>query len=239
MIKVKNIVKNYGTRNVNDDISFEIKQGEFVSLMGSSGSGKSTLLNIVSGLLDPTNGTVEIDGTNIHELKKSKRVKFRSKNISFIFQNYSLIEYMTVEQNLLFIAKNNKVKVSKEELNNISSRLGLTEVMKTKASDISGGQKQRVAIGRAILNKSKIIVADEPTGALDLASRDSVITILKEVAKESGTTIFCVTHDPFVASKSDRTMFLLNGKISKISEGETTENISSMLIELEKGGSNA
>ncbi|AVN60921.1 ABC transporter ATP-binding protein [Mesoplasma florum] len=211
LIKINKIKK----QNILKEIDFSIIEGECISIMGNSGVGKSTLLNILSGIEKPTEGKVLIDSIDITKLKEPKLTKFRSELISYIYQDYKLIEYLTVEQNIKFVEKNNKNKIDELKYKNLLNQLGLENKEKEKVSNLSGGQKQRVAIARALLGDSKIILADEPTGALDLINTKKVLNELITNSKIIGKTLVIVTHSPEVGLETEKIILMNNGEIAK------------------------
>ncbi|AGY41314.1 hypothetical protein mflW37_2470 [Mesoplasma florum W37] len=211
LIKINKIKK----QNILKEIDFSIIEGECISIMGNSGVGKSTLLNILSGIEKPTEGKVLIDSIDITKLKEPKLTKFRSKLISYIYQDYKLIEYLTVEQNIKFVEKNNKNKIDELKYKNLLNQLGLENKEKEKVSNLSGGQKQRVAIARALLGDSKIILADEPTGALDLINTKKVLNELITNSKIIGKTLVIVTHSPEVGLETEKIILMNNGEIAE------------------------
>lgn len=217
MIQLQNIKKVYRTDTVEtlaiNDISLNIKKGEFLSVMGPSGCGKSTLLNII-GLLDkPTNGNIQIDGESTQGLSDKQLAQFRNKKLGFIFQSYHLINDLRVTDNvqlpLLYRASSGRerAKLAAQAL----EKVGLSNRMKHFPTQLSGGQKQRVAIARAIVGQPEIILADEPTGNLDSAMGNEIMDILLELNKRDGATIVMVTHDENMAKKTQRLVRLFDG----------------------------
>lgn len=205
MIKAQNISHNYGNDIALQNINFEIKKGQFIAIVGESGSGKSTLLSIFSTLLKPTSGDVYFESTNFKDIKDINT--FRQKNIGFIFQFHYLINYLTIKENIQ-IAKENATKIEIEKLLEL---LGIKNIINKYPNEISGGQRQRAAIARALINKPKVIFADEPTGNLDSMNSQNVFEILKKLSKE-GTTIIVATHDMNLASKADKTIEVIDGQ---------------------------
>ena len=219
IISVEHLKKYYGkvpnqTKAVND-ISFSVQKGEFVSIIGSSGSGKSTLLNMIGGLDTPTSGNVYILGKDITSMSEDELTLFRRKNIGFIFQNYNLIESLTIKNNILFSLRLNKVdqKRQLEKLNELTKMLNIEEIIDKYPSQCSGGQQQRAAIARALINEPKIIFADEPTGNLDSLNARELMEYLVKINEEKHTTIIMVTHDSFVASYSKKVYYMKDGHL--------------------------
>ena len=218
-IKTKNLVKEFGSNEnkvrVLDDINIEIKDGEFVSLMGPSGSGKSTLLYLVGGLDKPTSGKVLINDKDISKLSDTNMAKLRRKDIGFVFQFYNLVQNLTVEENIMLPVVMNGEKESsyKERLNDILKIIGLEDKRKNLPKELSGGQQQRVSIARAIILNPSIIFADEPIGNLDSKSGKEVMELFKKINKEEHITILQVTHSEEAAKYGNRIIRLKDGKI--------------------------
>lgn len=218
IIRVEHLKKYYGkeptqTKAVND-ISFSVKEGEFVLVVGSSGSGKSTLLNIVGGLDAPTSGKVYIKGKDITSMGEEERTLFRRRNIGFIFQNYNLISILSVYENIVLPVELDKKKVDQEFLNTILEVLSLKEKMFSLPNTLSGGQQQRVAIARALITKPTLILADEPTGNLDSKTSGDVLKLLRMVNRRFNQTLIMITHNPEVSHLADRTIHIVDGKVS-------------------------
>jgi putative ABC transport system ATP-binding protein len=218
MIKIKDLVKVYRTEEVEttalNKLSLEIGKGEFVSIMGASGCGKSTLLNII-GLLDaPNNGSYLFDGTEVATFNEKQRAGLRKANIGFVFQNFNLIDELTVYENVELPLIYNKVKSSerKERVTEILERIGIAHRAKHFPLQLSGGQQQRVAVARALVTNPKLILADEPTGNLDSKSGNDVMELLTEL-HTSGATIIMVTHSSYDAQFSSRIVTLKDGEI--------------------------
>lgn len=216
MIDIKGLTKVFKDGDYNkvalDDINLKINDGEMVSIMGPSGSGKSTLLNIIACFDDVSKGEVYINDNNITSLKKRKKEKFRRDNISFIFQDYALLENFTCYENVELPLLINKVKSRKTKTLSLLEKMNLLEEKNKKINKLSGGQRQRVAIARALALDTNLILADEPTGALDQKMGEEVTDILRSINKE-GKTVIIVTHDEKVANKTDRIIKLMDGKI--------------------------
>ena len=220
VIEVKNLSKTFGTKNninkVLDDLSMEVKKGEFVSLMGSSGSGKSTLLYLIGGLDRDFEGDITIDGESITKanMKEKKLTDIRLNKMGFIFQFYNLVQNLNVEDNILLpqVVKGASKHSLKKELDEILKITGLTEKKRAMPATLSGGQQQRVAIARAMIGKPDIILADEPTGNLDSKSTTEIMELFRKVNQELGITILQVTHSDECAEYGTRTVRLKNGK---------------------------
>ena len=227
ILKIDNIEKYYGNRSnltkAIDGISFEVEEGEFVAIMGASGSGKTTLLNCISTIDEVTSGHIFIDGKDITELKEKELAGFRRENLGFIFQDFNLLDTLTISENIslaLIINKEDANKVEKK-VKNIAEKLGIEEILNKYPYEVSGGQKQRCACARALINKPKLILADEPTGALDSKSSRMLLETMDEMNEKLNATILMVTHDSFSASFCKRVLFLKDGKIfNEIRRGE-------------------
>ena len=226
-LEIKNLKKFYGTKNnitkAVNDLSLEVEEGEFVAIMGASGSGKTTLLNCISTIDEVTSGHIFIDGKDITELKEKELAGFRRENLGFIFQDFNLLDTLTISENIslaLIINKEDANKVEKK-VKNIAEKLGIEEILNKYPYEVSGGQKQRCACARALINKPKLILADEPTGALDSKSSRMLLETMEEMNEKLNATILMVTHDSFSASFCKRVLFLKDGKIfNEIRRGE-------------------
>lgn len=218
MIKLKNINRVYKIEGNNffalKDINLQIEKGEFLAIMGASGSGKTTLLNILGGMDVATDGEYIYEDEKIHEFKNSKLHTFRKHNISFIFQRFELIPFYTVTQNmeLPMKAKNINKKIQKETVTNALTELGILECAKKYPPHLSGGQQQRCAIGRAIASGNQLLLADEPTGALDKKTGKEIMRILTRL-NQQGKTIIVVTHDMEIAKHTNRIVRIEDGSI--------------------------
>lgn len=228
MIKIKNISKIFQTEEVEtkalNEVSITINQGDFVTIMGASGSGKSTLLNIV-GLLDSaSSGSYQLLNQEMMGLKEQQKAKFRKENIGFIFQNFNLIDELSVYDNIELPLIYNNVSASerKEKVGKIADRLGISHRLKHYPQQLSGGQQQRVAVARALINDPKIILADEPTGNLDSKNGNEVMELLTDLHAQ-GATILMVTHSDYDASFSQRTILMKDGAI--LSEKNNSRNV--------------
>jgi putative ABC transport system ATP-binding protein len=219
-IEGRNIMKEYRMGNtvsrVLNDISLEIAQGEFVSIMGPSGSGKSTLLYILGGLDNPTGGSVYKGGEDISKFDDFKKSVLRRRNIGFVFQFYNLIPNLNVEENILLpiLLDGKNAKTYKKQLNNIHDIVGLSDRRKHTPRELSGGQQQRVAIARALINNPDIIFADEPTGNLDSSTGSEIMRLLQGINRESNKTIIMVTHSADAATYGNRTVSVRDGSIA-------------------------
>ena len=217
ILKVENLTKIYGKDTTKvialDDVSFSIEKGEFVAIVGASGSGKSTLLHIIGGVDRPTSGKVYIDGKDIFKLDDDKLAIFRRRQVGLIYQFYNLIPILNVEENIALPLSLDNREIDKEELNEMLKLLGLQNRKKHLPNELSGGQQQRTSIGRALLTKPTIILADEPTGNLDSKSSDEIVTLLKKSNKDLKQTIIMSTPTMEIAKYADRLIKIEAGKI--------------------------
>ncbi|APF24109.1 ABC transporter ATP-binding protein [Clostridium butyricum] len=220
LLEVKSISKTYGngeaTVHALKNINFCVPKGEFIAIVGESGSGKSTLLNMVGALDTPTSGKVFIDGKDIFSMKDSKLTIFRRRNIGFIFQNFNLIPELNVEQNIMFPVLLDYQKPDKNYLEELLTVLNLKERRHHLPSELSGGQQQRVAIGRALITRPSLILADEPTGNLDTQNSSEVITLLKEASRKYQQTIVMITHSRSIAQTADRILQVSDGILTDL-----------------------
>ncbi len=219
VLEVKNIEKYYGNKSnltkAIDNVSFKVEQGEFVGIMGASGSGKTTLLNCISTIDRVTAGQIVINGQDITRLKGNNLNKFRREELGFIFQDFNLLDTLTCFENIALALTIQKVKPREiqNRVKNVAEKLGITEILKKYPYQISGGQKQRVASARAIVTDPKLILADEPTGALDSKAARQLLESFESLNQKMNATILMVTHDAFTASYADRIIFIKDGKI--------------------------
>ena len=220
LLEVKNISKTYGTGETAvealKDVSFSVEKGEFLSIVGESGSGKSTLLNMIGALDSPTAGKVIIDGKDIMAMKDNAATIFRRRNIGFIFQAFNLIPELTVEQNIVFPLLLDYQKPDQKHLDELLKVLNLENRRKHLPSQLSGGQQQRVAIGRALITRPSIILADEPTGNLDSKNSSEVIALLKDAARRYEQTIIMITHNRVIAQSADRILQVKDGVVTDL-----------------------
>ncbi|AEW56236.1 Response regulator of salavaricin regulon [Bacillus cereus F837/76] len=219
LVSARNVTKIYNKKQLPglNKVSFDIKAGEFVGIMGASGSGKTTLLNILSTIDTPTDGDVFINGINIQTLNNNKSADFRKDYLGFIFQEYFLLDSLTVKENIavpLTLLKKSPKEIE-STIESLARRFGIFEQLSKYPSQLSGGQKQRVAAARALAKQPSILFADEPTGALDSNSATELLQKLKEVNEELQTTILMVTHDAYAASFSSRILIFKDGNIIK------------------------
>lgn len=215
LLEVKQLSKTYGngetTVRALKDVSFSVPKGEFVAVVGESGSGKSTLLNMIGALDNPSSGKVIIDGKDIFKMNDNTLTIFRRRNIGFIFQAFNLIPELTVEQNIIFPVLLDYQKPDNAYLEELLTNLNLKERRHYLPSQLSGGQQQRVAIGRALITRPALILADEPTGNLDTQNSSEVIALLKEASKKYEQTIIMITHNRSIAQTADRVIQVSDG----------------------------
>ena len=219
ILKIEDIEKYYGNKanltKAIDHISFEVKKGEFISIMGASGSGKTTLLNCISTIDRVTSGHIYLEGNDITKLRGNELNKFRREELGFIFQDFNLLDTLTAYENiaLALSIQNVKAKEIDKRIQEIAKKLNIVDVLKKYPYQMSGGQKQRVASARAIITNPKLVLADEPTGALDSKSAKMLLERFDYLNKELEATILMVTHDAFTASYATRVIFIKDGKI--------------------------
>ena len=218
LLEVDHVSKIYGkgenTVHALKNVSFSVPNGEFVAIVGESGSGKSTLLNIIGAIDVPTSGTVFIDGKNMFSMKQKGLTVFRRRNIGFIFQSFNLIPELTVEQNMIFPVLLDYQKPDKEYLEELLTVLHLKDRRNHLPSQLSGGQQQRTAIGRALMTRPALILADEPTGNLDSQNTSEVIALLKEASRLYEQTILLITHSQSIAQTADRILNVSDGVVT-------------------------
>ncbi|WP_419169954.1 ABC transporter ATP-binding protein [Negativibacillus massiliensis] len=218
LLEVKELSKTYGRGETAvhalKAASFSVPKGEFVSIVGESGSGKSTLLNLIGALDTPTSGKVFVDGKDIFAMKDRNLTVFRRRNIGFVFQSFNLIPELTVEQNIIFPVLLDYQKPNQKYLEELLDVLNLTERRKHLPSQLSGGQQQRVAIGRALMTRPSLILADEPTGNLDTQNSSEVIALLKEASRKYEQTIVMITHSKSIAQTADRILQVSDGVLT-------------------------
>ena len=249
ILKIDNIEKYYGNKSsltkAIDNISFEVGKGEFVSIMGASGSGKTTLLNCISTLDKVTTGKIYVGDNEITQLKGNKLNKFRREELGFIFQDFNLLDTLTAFENIALALTIMKVpaKEIEDRVRSIAEKLMITEVLNKYPYQMSGGQKQRVASARAMISNPSLILADEPTGALDSKATDSLLTLFSQINKE-GQTVLMVTHSTKAASHANRVLFIKDGEVfhqlyrGSMSNEQLYAKISETLTVLTTGGEN-
>ena len=217
LLRVENLSKSYGKGEAKVDalknINLSIKKGEFIAIVGPSGSGKSTLLHLLGGVDKPTSGNVFINDINIYDLKEKDLAIFRRRNVGLIYQFYNLIPVLTVKENILLPAELDNRKIDKEYLEDLLKTLDLKERENHLPSELSGGQQQRTSIGRALINRPSIILADEPTGNLDSKNSKEIVELLKVSVKKYNQTLIMITHDTNIALQADRVITIEDGII--------------------------
>jgi len=219
ILKIENLSKVYGKGETAvtalDNVSFSVRKGEFVAIIGPSGSGKSTLLHLLGGVDRPTSGKVFVDNTDMYGLNETQLAIFRRRQIGLIYQFYNLIPILTVEENITLPMLLDEHKVDPKQLEKIVGILGLKERLNHLPNQLSGGQQQRVSIGRALVSNPAIMLADEPTGNLDSKNSGEIIELLKMFNKTYGQTLIVITHDERIALQADRVISIEDGKIAK------------------------
>lgn len=249
LLEVRNLKKVYTTRFSHQQVcalshvSFTVEEGEYVAIMGESGSGKTTLLNILAALDKPTSGEVLLNGVDMTHIKEKDLSQFRRKNLGFVFQDFNLLDTFSVKDNIFLplVLSKEAYPVMKQKLKILAPRLGIQELLEKYPYEISGGQKQRVAVARALITHPQLILADEPTGALDSKSTDQLLETFDAINKE-GQTILMVTHSTKAASYANRVLFIRDGEVfHQIYKGNQTreqmyQSISDTLTLLTTGG---
>ena len=217
LLRVENLSKSYGKGEAKVDalknINLSIKKGEFIAIVGPSGSGKSTLLHLLGGVDKPTSGNVFINDINIYDLKEKDLAIFRRRNVGLIYQFYNLIPVLTVKENILLPAELDNRKIDKEYLEDLLKTLDLKERENHLPSELSGGQQQSTSIGRALINRPSIVLADEPTGNLDSKNSKEIVELLKVSVKKYNQTLIMITHDTNIALQADRVITIEDGII--------------------------
>ena len=251
ILEVSNLKKIYTTRLGGNqvqalrDVNFSVEAGEYVAIMGESGSGKTTLLNILAALDKPTGGSVRLDGRDLSKIRESDVAAFRRDNLGFVFQEFNLLDTFTLEDNvyLPLVLAGRPYAEMKRRLAPIAERLGITELLPKYPYEVSGGQKQRAAVARALITGPRLILADEPTGALDSKATDELLRLFAQINRE-GQTILMVTHSVKAASHAQRVLFIKDGQVfhqlyrGSLSNTELYQKISDTLTML-AGGENA
>lgn len=249
ILEVNSVKKIYTTRfggnqvQALSNVSFSVEEGEYVAIMGESGSGKTTLLNILAALDKPTNGEVVLDGKSINNIKEKEISAFRRDNLGFVFQDFNLLDTFSIKDNIFLplVLARKEYGEMKERLHPIAKKLGISDILEKYPYEVSGGQKQRAAVARALITNPKLILADEPTGALDSRATDGLLKLFKEINKE-GQTILMVTHSTKAASHASRVLFIKDGEVfhqlyrGKNSNEEMYQKISDTLTLIATGG---
>ena len=229
IVEVQDLCKTYGMGEAKVEalkhVSFTLQKGEFAAVIGESGSGKSTLLNCIGALDEPTAGKIMIDGRNLFAMREEERTIFRRRNIGFIFQSFHLIPELNVEQNIIFPLLLDYKKPDPRQVEEVLEVLGLQERRRHLPGQLSGGQQQRVAIGRALITKPKLILADEPTGNLDRKNSREVMELLRKASGQYQQTILMITHNPNLITSVDRVMQVADGILSDLG-GNVNEKLS-------------
>lgn len=219
MLQVKNIEKYYGSKNhvtkALDRVSFNVEQGEFIAIMGASGSGKTTLLNCISTIDTVSAGSIVLEGTEVSKLAETELARFRRERLGFVFQDFNLLDTLTIEENigLALTLNHTDSHAVQYKVKEVADRLGITDILGKFPYQVSGGQKQRAACARAMVAGQSLLLADEPTGALDSTASKNLLEIMTQMNHEMSATILMVTHDAYSASYASRVLFLKDGKI--------------------------
>lgn len=233
LLEVKNLKKIYRTRmgghevEALKNVNFSVEAGEYVAIMGESGSGKTTLLNILAALDKPTSGIVLLDGQDFSQIKESEAAQFRRNNLGFVFQDFNLLDTFTIEDNIYLplVLAGKEYNEMNSRLIPVAEKLSIKEILKKYPYEVSGGQKQRAAAARAIITDPRIILADEPTGALDSKSSDELLSLFKKL-NSSGQTILMVTHSARAASHASRVLFIRDGEVfHQLYRGENSDEV--------------
>ncbi|OQO89826.1 ABC transporter ATP-binding protein [Saccharomonospora piscinae] len=240
VLRVVSLSHAYGRRSnvvhALTDVSFDLRRGAFVSVMGPSGSGKSTLLRCASGIDRPASGAVLLDGTDLTTVSEVELTELRRTRIGFVFQEYNLIPALTTEQNIALPRYLAGDRPSKDEVTTVLSWVSLGDLRARRPSELSGGQRQRAAIARALISEPDVVFADEPTGSLDSRSSDEVLRLLRWMADERGRSVVMVTHDPVAAAFSDRVLFLADGRLVDVLDRPTAGLAAERMARLELQG---
>lgn len=248
-LEIKNLKKIYTTRfggnkvEALKDVSFSVEEGEYIAVMGESGSGKTTLLNILAALDKPTSGEVLLEGNSIVNIKEKEISAFRRNHLGFVFQDFNLLDTFSLKDNIFLplVLSGKDYEYMNNKLQPIATKLGIKDILEKYPYEVSGGQKQRVAVARALITDPKLILADEPTGALDSKSATELLELFADI-NEAGQTIVMVTHSTKAASHASRVLFIKDGKVfhqlyrGTMSNNEMYERISNTLTVLSTGG---
>ena len=232
MLQVQNIEKYYGSKNnvtkALDRVSFDVEAGEFLAIMGASGSGKTTLLNCISTIDTISAGKILLDGVSVADLSESELAKFRRERLGFVFQDFNLLDTLTVEENIgLALSLNHQNPGSvQNQVREVAGKLGITDILAKFPYQVSGGQKQRTAVARAMVARQSLLLADEPTGALDSKASKNLLEIMTAMNRGLGATILMVTHDAYSASYAKRVLFLKDGRVfNELLQGERGRSV--------------
>lgn len=251
LLEVKNLKKVYTTRlgsnqvQALSSVDFSVEAGEYVAIMGESGSGKTTLLNILAALDRPTAGEILLSGRNMNEIKNKELSAFRRDNLGFVFQDFNLLDTFSLKDNIFLplVLSGKKYRQMNEKLEPIAKKLNITDILEKYPYEVSGGQKQRAAVARALITEPQLILADEPTGALDSKSTDQLLDLFQDI-NEEGQTILMVTHSTKAASRAKRVLFIKDGEMfhqiykANMTDEEMYTRISNTLTVLATGGDN-
>ena len=224
VLQAKNLKKIYGSGNnavhALDGVDLSVKKGEFVAIVGTSGSGKSTLLHMLGGLDRPTSGTVMVDGQDIFSLKEEALTIFRRRKIGFVFQAYNLVPVLNVYENIVLPIELDGGKVNKDFVQQIVQTLGLDDRLDALPNQLSGGQQQRVAIARALAKNPKLLLCDEPTGALDYVTGKNILKLLQDTCRNTGKTVIVITHNQAFTAMADRVIRIKSGRVLEMTRNE-------------------
>lgn len=217
ILKAENLVKTYGSGetavNALNDVSLEVRKGEFVAVVGQSGSGKSTLLHLLGAMDSPTSGKLTVDGEDVFSLKGEALAEYRRRKVGFVFQFFNLLPVMTAKENIIVPLSLDGRKPDEDYLKELAETMGIADRLSHYPHQLSGGQQQRTAIARAMITKPSVILADEPTGNLDSASGKEILSLLKTTIKKYDQTLILITHDSSVAAEADRIVTIKDGKL--------------------------
>lgn len=232
MLQIRNIEKYYGSKNVVtkalDRISFDVEDGEFIAIMGASGSGKTTLLNCISTIDTVSAGTITLDGESITEIPQNELARFRRERLGFVFQDFNLLDTLTLEENigLALTINHQDSRAVQKKVHEMAQKLGIEDSLDKFPYQVSGGQKQRAACARAMVAGQSLLLADEPTGALDSRSSKNLLEILTRMNRDMGATILMVTHDAYSAGYASRVLFLKDGRLfNELIRGDRTRPV--------------
>lgn len=238
ILQVKNINKIYEGKvsfQALDNVSLKVEKGEFIGIMGPSGSGKTTLLNLISTIDKPTSGEIFINGKDPHKLKKNKLAQFRRRELGFVFQDFNLLDTLTLEENIILPLTLDKTdpEMMKTRVETIAEKLGIQSILNKRTYEVSGGQRQRTAIARAVIHQPSLLLADEPTGNLDSKSSKDVMNMMQLLNEQDETTMLMVTHDALAASYCHRVIFIKDGKLyNEIYRGSSRQVFFQQIIDV-------